>query len=337
LAALPLQIAAAEAKLLLAEQDFEGKRDAGEAVAGRARQRAQSELDAARAMLGELKSKEPRIKRETEAQQRRQGALEKQLELKTVETRAAAEAKAAVAIAEVRVHHAEIARDQAQLRFDRMSVRAPCDGVVLALAAPPGKRLMGQSAVGEPEASTVVTLYDPKRLQIRAEVRLEEVPKVQLGQRVTIETPAAGKPLVGEVLAITSLTKIEKNTLDVKLTIDEPPDRVKPDMLVSVTFLAPKSEATGATQSQKMRVFVPRSLVESGQHGNAVWIADLTAGLARHKPVQLGVALPGGLIEVEGLTPADKLIIGGRETLNDGDRIRVTGEDKSLSSLSPVP
>jgi hypothetical protein len=84
-----------------------------------------------------------------------------------------------------------------------------------------------------------------------------------------------------------------------------------------------------------MRVFVPRSLVESGEHGKAVWIADLSAGVARHKSVKTGDELPGGLIEVEGLTPSDKLIVGGREALTDGDRIRVTGEDKSLTSPRP--
>jgi hypothetical protein len=200
--------------------------------------------------------------------------------------------------------------------------------VVLALVAQPGKRVMGQAAVGEPEASTVVTLYDPKRLQVRARVYLDDVPKVQIGQRVQIDTPAAGKQLTGEVLAITSLADIGTNTLQVKVTLEDPPDRVKPEMLATLTFLAPKSDASDSAKSQKMRVFVPRSLIESGEHGNAVWIADLSAGVARHKHVQRGAELPGGLVEVEGLTPSDKLIVGGREALTDGDRIRVTGEDK---------
>jgi hypothetical protein len=203
----------------------------------------------------------------------------------------------------------------------------------LALVAPPGKRVMGQSAVGEPEASTVVTLYDPERLQVRADVRLEDVPKVQLGQRVQIETPSAGKPLAGEVLAITSLTDIQKNTLQVKVTIENPPDRVKPEMLVQVTFLAPKSDAADKAATKKMRVFVPRSLVEGSESGTSIWVADLTGRVARRKPIQLGAALPGGLVEVEGLTPADKLIVSGREGLSDGDRIRVSDEDPSLQRL----
>ena len=330
LAVLPLQIQAAEAKLLFAEQEYEGNRNARDAVSGRSVQRSQSALDAARAMLAELQAKQPRLKLEAEAQQRRRDALQKQLDLKTDEIRAVAESTAAVAAAEARLRQAKVAVDIAQLRFDRMSVRAPSDGVILALVAPPGKRVMGQSAIGEPEASTVVTLYDPQRLQVRADVRLEDVPKVQLGQRVEIETPSAGKPLAGEVLAITSLTDIQKNTLQVKVTIKDPPDRVKPDMLVQVTFLAPKIDTSATATSHKMRVFVPRSLVETGEGGNTVWLADLTAGVARRKPVQLGAALPGGLVEVEGLTPADKLIVAGRESLNDGDRIRVTGDDTSL-------
>jgi len=334
LAALPLQIQAAEAKLLLGRQDYEGKREASDAVSGRSLQRSKSELDAGQAMLDELLKKQPRIEREANAQERRRDALQKRLELKTDETRALAEAKAAIAVAQARVHHAQIAVGQAQLRYDRMSVVAPADGIVLALVAQPGKRVMGQSAVGEPEASTVLTLYDPDRLQVRADVRLEDVLKVQLGQRVQIETPSAGKPLAGEVLAITSLTDIQKNTLQVKVTIENPPDRVKPEMLVQVTFLAPKSDADDEAASKKMRVFVPRSLVETGEHGTSVWVADLTAGVARKKPVQLGAALPGGLVEVDGLTPADKLIVGGREGLNDGERIRVSGDDKSLEPSS---
>jgi RND family efflux transporter MFP subunit len=327
LAALPLQIEAAEAKLRFAEQDYERNRDAGQAVSGRSLQRSKSDFDAARALLAELNAKQPRLQREVEAIKRQCDATRVQLELKTDEIRAVAEAKAAVAAAEARLRQAEVAIDVAQLRYDRMSVRAPTDGVILSLVAQPGQRVMGQSALGEPEASTVVTLYDPQRLQVRADVRLEDVPKVQLGGRVLIETPSAGKPLSGEVLAITSLTDIQKNTLQVKVTIDDPPDRVKPDMLVQVTFLAPKSDPSASPTSQTMRVFVPRSLVETGEHGNTVWLADLTAGVARRKPVRLGGALPGGLVEVEGLTPSDKLIVAGREDLNDGDRIRVTGDD----------
>jgi RND family efflux transporter MFP subunit len=334
LASLPKQLQAAKAKLLIAQQDYDGKRDAGDAVSGRSRQRAKSELDAAQAALDELSAKQPRLEREQKSNADRVEALRKQLALKIDEKRAVAEAEAKVAAAKAQLNQAHIMVDRAQLALERTIVRAPSDGVILALVAQPGKRVMGQSQLGEPEASTVVTLYDPHRLQVRADVRLDDVPKTQFGQRVRIETPAAGKPLDGEVVSITGLTDIQKNTLQVKVSIEDPPATVKPEMLVQVTFLAPKSAEPKTDAANKLRVFVPRSLVQTTEQGTRVWIADREAGVARHRSVQLGDALPGGLVEVQGLTPSDKLIIGGREGLADGDRIRVTGEDQTINSSS---
>src|SRR5439155_3123646 len=99
---------------------------------------------------------------------------------------------------------------------------------------------MGLSPVGHPEASTVATLYDPTRLQVRADVRLEDVPRLRPGQAVRIESPAApAGPLDGEVLFATSQADVQKNTLQVKVLVKAPPPTLRPDMLVRATFLAP--------------------------------------------------------------------------------------------------
>jgi multidrug efflux pump subunit AcrA (membrane-fusion protein) len=179
-------------------------------------------------------------------------------------------------------------------------------------------------------------MYDPERLQVRADVLLEDVPRVQPGQPVRIETAAAGKPLAGEVLFATSQADIQKNTLQVKVAIKSPPAVIKPEMLVRVTFLAPASDAP--TQSaQSVRLFVPKSLVTTGPEGAFVWLADRTSGVARRRSVKLGTDADGELVEVTtGLTVADKLIAGGREGLSDAARIEVTGEETSLG-LAAVP
>src|SRR5205823_9016957 len=101
-----------------------------------------------------------------------------------------------------------------------------------------GSRLMGLATGTHQDASTVVTLYDPASLQVRADVRLEDVPRVVPGQRVRIETPATA-PMAGEVLFATSQADIQKNTLQVKVAVTDPPPALRPDMLVQATFLAP--------------------------------------------------------------------------------------------------
>src|SRR5258708_23812081 len=96
---------------------------------------------------------------------------------------------------------ARVAVESARLRLERMTVRAPRNGRVLALVARPGMRLMGLVQGGYQESSTIVTLYDPVALQVRADVRFENVPHVRPGQPARIESPPApGGALEGEVL-----------------------------------------------------------------------------------------------------------------------------------------
>jgi hypothetical protein len=83
-------------------------------------------------------------------------------------------------------------------------------------------------------------------------------------------------------------------------------------------------------ETETLRLLVHRQLVDSGEGGARVWVADQAAGVARVRTVKLGLTV-GDLVEVvEGLTPADKLIGSGREGLRDGQRIVVTGEDATL-------
>lgn len=340
---LPFVIRAAQARLQLARQDLEGKKSVADSIAGRAIQKAQSEFDAATAIFEELREREPSLQAELKAWQRKCDALHSKLELKTDETRGLGEAQANVAVARARLAQANLAVESAKLKLQRMTISSPINGRVLALNAQPGRRLMGINAASERDAATVVTLYDPKQLQVRADVRLEDVGQVQPGQPVQITTAASGKPLQGKVLALTSSADIQKNTLQVKVSIDEPPAVIKPEMLVQVVFLAPQRPESESKKGQDpLRLLIPREVVEKNENGAVVWVADASAGAAHRKVVTLGQAGTNELVEVtQGLSALDKIIVGGREGLTDGVRIRVTGEDQTLglsaaTNVSPV-
>ena len=166
-------------------------------------------------------------------------------------------------------------------------------------------------------------------------LRLEDVPQVQLGQPAQIETAALSEPIAGEVISVTTLADIQKNTLQVKVAVSNPPDVIKPEMLSKVTFLAPPSPVNDQEEGESpLRLFIPQSLVTMAEGGATVWVADLTAGIAKQKTVIVGRSIAGGgLVEIiSGLLPTDKLIVTGRESLAEGTRIRVTGEDRTISS-----
>lgn len=329
---LPFEIQMADSRLLLARQELEGKTRAGDGVAERTVQRAQSELDTAAAARAQLEERGPRLDRQIDALTRKRDALAQQLELLTEEKRAVADADARQQAAAAHVEQAKVAVETADLRLERMTVRAPAAGRVLSLVARPGSKLMGQDPNAMHEASTVVTLYDPSSLQVRADVRLEDVPHCAPGQGARIASDALAQPLEGEVLFATSSANIQKNTLEIKVAIPDAPAVLKPEMLVQVTFLAP--EPTGESPpTERYRLFAPRALVESAGEASQVWVADLSAGVARQKTVRLGPASDDRLVEiVEGLQAADRLIATGRDGLEDGTRIEVVGEDAALGT-----
>lgn len=331
---LPFALRAAEARQKLARQDLEGKQSVADAIPGRTLQRAQSEFDAATAAVEELRQRAPGLQAQRQAAGRKAEALRTQLELKTDETRALGQAKANLAVAEARLSQARLAVESARLRLERSTIRAPIAGRILSLHAHPGQRLMGLAAASERDASTVATLYDPRQLQVRADVRLEDVPQVQLGQGVQIRTSAASRPLSGRVLAVVSQADIQKNTLSVKVAIDDPPAVIRPEMLAQVTFLAPEVDAPSIEDEQSpLRLLVDRELIAATDGGDFVWVAEAGRTVARRRSVQVGHATAGGLVEItHGLSALDRLIVQGRDGLSDGQRIRVVGEDRSLGA-----
>jgi hypothetical protein len=329
---LPYAIESAKTRYQLAVDNVDRKEQAGAAIAGRLLREARAEMAAAQNVLAELEAREPTLKIQVAALERKQSALDEQLRLMSEQKRAVAEAEALLTAAQARSDQAQIAVDVSRLNLERMTIRAPIAGRVLALDCQPGKRLAGLDPISEQNSSAVVSLYDPKSLQVRVDVRLEDIPQVQIGQPVEITTAAFAKPVAGEVLWVTTRADIQKNTLQVKVAIKDPPEVITPEMLAQVTFVTPP-QAVKATagEQEPLRLLVPRQLVSGGEGGSMVWLADVEQGLARQQAVQLGRAGTDQLVEVvTGLDPTAKLIVGGRESLVAGARICVIGEDQSI-------
>lgn len=329
---LPFQKRTAQAQLLFAQADYEGKTRAGDAVAGTATRQSRSELDAAKELVDQLDRQETSLKAEIAALTRRRDALKQQLDLKTEEQRQLDEARAKLDAATAQLERTRVAAAEAQLRLDRMTVRAPVDGRIYKLFGSPGTRLVpGMGASKDRDGSTVVTMYQPGKLQVRVDVRFDDLPQVRPGQPVLIESPAVASPMEGEVLFLSSLADVQKNTLEVKVAVHSPPEVLKPEMLVDATFLAPEQPQGESAAVEAEQIYVPKRLVGQGEEGPFVWIADQTAGVARRAAITTGRRGNAQLIEVvSGLTVADKLIANPPEGLQDGGRIRITGEDANL-------
>jgi RND family efflux transporter MFP subunit len=333
---LPFETRRAQAQAEFAEKNFEGKRTAKGAVSERAIDLAGSEFLAARATVEELTNRADTLASQQVALTKRRDALQTQLELLVHETQIKAQAEARFQGATAKLEQATVALAEAELRLERMTVRAPVDGRVYQLVAFPGTTLTGgMSPVATVDGSTVVTLYQPTMLQVRADVRFEDIPKVQLGQQVQIKNPALPAPTSGKVLFVSSEANIQKNTLQVKVELDSPQAVLKPEMLVDATFLAPKPAEIASAASEDLQLFVPQSSIRQGDGGSYVWVADQSGGRARKTSVTAGRVLPGGIQEItRGLTIGSRIIVRGQENLDDGQRIKVAGEETPAAAVA---
>lgn len=331
---LPFEVRRAEAMQEYAQANHQRKVDAGVAVSKITVEEAVSQLATAQATLEELVQRKGTLEAEQVAWKKRQEALKTRLDLLVDEREAKATAQAELQAAKARLRQAEVALAQSKLALDRMVVRAPVDGRIYQLLSPPGSHL-GTMPTGnsQSDSSTVVTMYRPDSLQVRVDVRFENIPQVSLDQQVTINNPALDQPIVGRVLFISSEADIQKNTLQVKVALPDPPKFFKPEMLVDVTFLAPELEQKSDTFQEEMRIYIPTEMVleESSEH--FVWLADQAAGKARKRLITVAQNSSGPMTEVlSGLNMGDRLIFNPPADLQDNTAIEVIDEVEESSA-----
>ncbi|MBA2114183.1 efflux RND transporter periplasmic adaptor subunit [Bremerella alba] len=325
---LPFEVRRAEAMREYAHIDHQRKVDAGVAVSKSSVDQAISRLTTAEASLEELVQRKGTLQAEKVAWSKRQEALQTRLDLLVDELEAKATAQAELQAAKARLRQTEVSLAQAKLALDRMVVRAPVAGRIYRLLSPPGSHL-GTMPTGstESDSSTVVTMYRPDSLQVRVDVRFENIPQVSLDQQVTINNPALENPIVGRVLFISSEADIQKNTLQVKVALPNPPNYFKPEMLVDVTFLAPEVEQKAGTYQEEMRIYIPTEMVLRENDQTFAWVADQAAGKARKKSITVAANPSGSMTEVvSGLNLGDRLIFNPASDLQENAAIEVVDE-----------
>jgi RND family efflux transporter MFP subunit len=228
---------------------------------------------------------------------------------------------------------AEIEVKKAQLELDRTRITAPIAGVVMQLNVRVGTVLGGKSISPE-HKDAVVTLYEPKKLQVRVEVPIAKFQFVRYGQPavVEVEDVLPGRKLVGTVLYDTHMANIARNSVPVKVALpDDPPEQLRPEMIASVRFQAPAGKSPPQGETVR-RLVVPRRLLVAEGDQVKVWVVDQARGRAELKAVELppGEAdRAGDTAEVVGgLNPTDKLIATGLDRVRPGLRVTIAGEDR---------
>lgn len=260
--------------------------------------------------------------RRTLARQRElhERGLANQSDLDRAETRVGAlEARLANGREQVEVARREVAL-QSQL-LEKLTVRAPFAGVIVARAAQAGEMVSPISAGGGFTRTGIGTIVDMDSLEIEVDVNESFIDRVCPGQRVTAVLDAYPDwDIPAEVNTVVPAADRQKATVRVRVALLERDPRILPEMGISVRFLG-ESPVTSADPDAAPALTVPASAVLETDSRRHVWRVD--DGRLERRVVQTGARRGDRVVILAGLTQRDWIVSDARgDALADGVAVR---------------
>lgn len=217
---------------------------------------------------------------------------------------------------QAQIKGAEIDLEKAELAYSRTRIHAPVDGRILALKAAPGaKKMVGMD---EEDSSTIAILYDPAHLQVRVDVPLADAAGLSVGQAAKIRCNLLPDQVFdGTVTRIEGAADLQRNTLQAKVRIANPNEKLRPEMLSRVEFLETLQENKSDAEVSGVAVYVPASALTEG----TVWVCDADTRRAERRQVASS-ATAENLVRIDsGLRPGE-WVVSDPTGLREGERLK---------------
>lgn len=209
---------------------------------------------------------------------------------------------------------AQAAARRAEAQRDYNQLLAPADGIVLRRDGEPGQFIAAGQAV--------LTLACCAPLRVSAEVDEEDIPRVVVGQKVTLRTDALpGRLFDGEVADITPKGDPVSRSYRVRIRLADAPAVDAGPLRTGMTM-----DANLIASRRENALLVPSRALKSG----AVWV--LQQGRVRQREVRKGVSGSERTEIISGLAEGEMVVLSPAESLRDGQRAH--GVPAAASSAS---
>jgi len=235
-------------------------------------------------------------------------------------------AQSRVRIAEAGLRQAEADLSWTQALLENTLIRAPFAGVVIKKMAevgesvapiPPGVNISTSSGA-------IVALADLETLEVEADVSESNVAKLQAEQpaEVTVEAfpDRRYQALLRQIIPTADRTRA---TVQVKVTILDKDQDLKPEMSARVTFLTGEQSAEPTQATAEPVVMVPKEAVVE-RDGQPV-VFEVRDGRVRQRAIITGLERSVGIVVKAGLNGSETLVARPPETLRDGDTVKIQG------------
>ena len=231
----------------------------------------------------------------------------------------------------VRIAEAGVSQARADMAFAQATLRntrilAPFTGTVVKKMAevgesvapiPPGVNISTSSGA-------IVALADLDTLEVEADVAESNVARLDSEQpaEVTVEAfpDRRYRAVLRQVIPTADRTKA---TVQVKVTILDKDQNLKPEMSAKVTFLERAQPREPGAAAETPAVTVPAEAVVA-RDGKPV-VFEVKDGKARQRAILTGPTRQGQVVVTQGLSGTETLVVRPPESLRDGDAVKVKG------------
>jgi len=223
---------------------------------------------------------------------------------------------------EAQVRQMKAALDYAETQLADTEIKAPISGTVLQRIVERGE-MVSPSAFGESGARTsVVALADLTDLQIELDISQTDFARLKFGQPAEI-VPEAYPNLkyTGRIAEIAPEANRAKATVQVKVSVDNPDEQLRPEMNARVNFMG--DEGPKQSTSSSPRVLVPKAAVVRSDGSTFVFV--VRGSRVEQRLIRLGEEAGEFYYVLEGLSGGESTATTGADKLRDGDRVKVSG------------
>ncbi|MDY3783599.1 MAG: efflux RND transporter periplasmic adaptor subunit [Candidatus Cryptobacteroides sp.] len=209
-----------------------------------------------------------------------------------------------VKMVEMRTNYAkaEAALRAAEKAVEDCAIKAPVAGVVSDVAVVCGEQLT--------IAAPMFRIVDTRSLEVHFPLPENEAVLFGKGDRATVCVPALGKSCEALLTGKAVLASPLSHSYDCTLTLTRPLEGMVPGMVCKVSF-----SSTGAPS-----IVVPASAVMTGSESRYVW--TVTDSVVRRCDIVVGGYEGDGIIVSEGLSPGDRVVVGGVRKVSTGMKVK---------------
>jgi membrane fusion protein, multidrug efflux system len=196
--------------------------------------------------------------------------------------------------------------ENAQLNLDKMSVKAPFNGVITALP-------YYSQGVKTEQNQDMVGIMDFDQLVLDITLPAQAFGKVVPGQKSLITNYSASSDTAqGMVTQLSPVLDVATRSFKGRMTVTNENNQLRPGMFVNAAIVVQEKDSV---------LTVPPEVVLSQMGGRFVYIVE--GETAKKRIVQVGLETKDRIEIIDGIQVGEQIVVKGFETLRDGSKVKI--------------